>query len=308
VKKISWVAFVLLGALLSDNVVQAQTVVRLPQMRGPKKLVAVADFENKTNYAGQVSLGTGMAEQLTDALIQSKQFIVLERADIKGVLEEQDFAASGRTTSTGGAKIGQLNRAQILIKGAVTEFSYSESGGGQGLSIKGFSVGTSSNNAHVAVIVYLYDTTTGQVLDSQRCEGKAESGGLSFAVAKRDWGFGTSGFKSTPLGKATQIAIDQAVVFIAARMASVPWQGRIVKADSSKVYLNVGTSSGIHVGDEFNVYKEGEALVDPESGLNLGSEMTRIGRVQIVQVQEKFAIATPVAGNGFEPNNIVKFE
>lgn len=287
----------------------AATVEARPAMAaGPKKLVAVSDFENKTNVSGQINLGTGMAEQLTDALIQSGSFIVLERADIKGVLEEQNFGASGRTTATGGAKIGQLNRAQILIKGAITEYSSAESGGGQGLNIKGFSLGSSSSNAHVAVIIYLYDTTTGQVIDSQRCEGKAESGGLSLGVAQKDWGFGTSGFKSTPLGKATQMAIDNAVHYISRRMANIPWQGRIVKAEADKIYLNVGRAGGINVGDEFNVYREGEALVDPESGLNLGAEATKIGRVQVSQVQDKFSVAIPVAGSGFEPNNIVKFE
>lgn len=298
-------ALAFVGILLASSA-QAQAVPR--GMSGPKKLVAVAKFENKTSVSGQINLDSGMSEQLTDALIQSGQFIVLERADVEGVLEEQNFGASGRATSTGGAKIGAMNRAQILIKGAITEFEMQESGGGQGLNIKGFSLGSSSSNAHVAVIIYLYDTTTGQVLDSQRCEGKAESGGLSIGVAQRDWGFGTSGFKSTPLGKATQMAIDNAVVYITRKMASVPWQGRIVKAEGDKLYLNVGRSGGINVGDEFNVYREGEALIDPESGLNLGAEATKIGRVQVTQVQDKFAIATPTAGSGFEPNNIVKFE
>jgi hypothetical protein len=104
------------------------------------------------------------------------------------------------------------------------------------------------------------------------------------------------------------MAIDQAVAFISMKMSNIPWQGRIIKADAGKIYLNVGKSGGINVGDEFNVYKEGEAMVDPESGLNLGAEATKIGRLQVVQVQDKFSVATATAGSGFEPNNIVKFE
>lgn len=276
--------------------------------RGPKKMVAVSKFENKTNWRGQFNLGDGMSEMLTDSLMQSGNFIVLERQDIEGVLEEQNFAASGRTTSKGGAKIGKINRAQILIKGAVTEYSSSTSGGGQGLNIKGFKIGSKSNVAHVAIIIYMYDTTTGQVLYSQRCEGKADSGGLKLGFTNKDWGFGTAGHKSTPIGKATQMAIDKAVSFISAKMSNIPWQGRIVKANGSKVYLNVGTAGGIHIGDEFSVYREGEELIDPESGLNLGSETTKIGRVQVTQVKDKFSIATPIAGAEFTQNDIVRFE
>ncbi len=297
-----FILFSTLAALvMSLSATSAQAV-------GPKKLVAVSDFENKTSWRGQVNIGTGMSEMLTDALMQSGNFIVLERADIEGVLEEQNFGASGRTTAQGGAKIGKINRAQILIKGAITEYSSSTSGGSQGLNIKGFSIGGKSNQGHVAVIIYLYDTTTGQVLYSQRCEGKADSGGMKIGIQQKDWGFGSGGHKSTPIGKATQMAIDKSVAFISAKMRNIPWQGRIIKADSSKVYLNVGQSGGINIGDEFNVYREGESLIDPDTGLDLGSEATRVGRVQVVQVKDKFSIATPVSGNNFAKNDVVRYE
>lgn len=302
-----FILFVLTSCVPIAETPQGSAVGQLPPPMGPKKLIAVADFENKTNVVGQVALGSGMAEQLTDALVRSGYFVVLERKDIKGVLEEQNFAASGRATTTGGARIGEVSRAQILIKGAVTEFSHKEYGGGEGINIKGVNVGFESSTAHVAVIVYLYDTTTGQVLDSQRCEGKAEAGGLTWSVTKKDYSFGASGFKETPLGQATQRAIDNAVYFIVKRMANVPWQGRIVQAKEGQVYINAGASGGIHVGDEFDVYREGEALVDPESGLNLGAELTPIGKIQVIEVQDKFSKAVPVAGTGFDKNNVVKF-
>ena len=51
-----------------------------------KKIVAVAKFENKTSWRGQVELGDGMADQLSDALMQSGQFVVMERAALKEVV------------------------------------------------------------------------------------------------------------------------------------------------------------------------------------------------------------------------------
>lgn len=299
--------FTLTSCVPLEETPSGAAIGKLPPPMGPKKLIAIADFENKTNVAGQIALGSGMAEQLTDALIKSGHFIVLERQDVKGVLEEQNFGASGRTTTTGGARIGEMNRAQILIKGAVTEFSHQESGGGQGFTYEGVNLNFQSSTGQVAVIIYLYDTTTGQVIDSQRCEGKAESGGLAVAYSGSDFSFDSSSFKETPLGKATQKAIDNAVYYIVQRMARVPWQGRVVQVKGDQVYLNTGATGGIQVGDEFDVYREGEALVDPESGLNLGAELTPIGKVQVVEVQDKFSKAVPVAGSGFDKNNVVKF-
>lgn len=280
---------------------------QLPPPMGPKKLIAVAEFENKSNVQGQIALGTGMTEQLTDSLVQSGHFIVLERQDIKGILEEQNFAVSGRATSVGGAKIGKIQRAQILIKGAITEFSQVTSGGGQDFYYEGISFGIETNRAHVGVIVYLYDTTTGQVIDSQRCEGKADSGGLSFSYDEADFGFGSSGFKATPLGKATQLAIDKAVYFIVKRMSNVPWTGRIIKVKRDLVYLNAGSSGGIQIGDEFDVFQEEEGLIDPESGMYLGADLNYIGKIQVTVVQDKFSKAIIIAGQGFEKNNVLKF-
>ena len=281
----------------------------IPAPTGPKKLIAVSKFENKASWQGQWRLDDGMTEQLTDALMQSGRFIVLERQDISSVIEEQDFGVTGRTTKQGGAQIGQINRAQILVKGAITEFEENTTGGGQGVRIKGFTIGGSSGASHVAIIIYLIDSTTGQIIESQRCEGAAESGGMAFGYSESDFGFGSGEFKKTPLGKAVQMAIDQAVEFISIRMSNLPWAGKIILAkETGDVYINAGKDAGIRVGDQFSVYRPGEALVDPDSGLDLGSEETRIGRVEVSQVKDKFSIAVPVSGSGFAKMDVVRFE
>ena len=280
----------------------------LPPLVGPKKMIAVMDFENKAGAAANFKIGSGMAEMLTTSLINSGRFIVVERQAIQDVLAEQDFGASGRTAPEAAAKFGRILNAQIMVRGAVTEFAQSTSGGGQGFSYKGFSLGMSGGKAHVAVNIRLYDSTTGQVLDSQRCEGLASSSGLSFGYSESDWGVGTSTFKATPLGEATQRAIDDAVYFIARRMQDVIWEGRIVTVKGPAVYLNCGATSGVQAGDSFNVYRPGEELIDPATGISLGSETTMLGRVQIVEVQDKFSKATAVSGTGFKRGDIIRFE
>lgn len=280
----------------------------LPALVGPKKTVAVMDFENKAGVASNFRIGSGMAEMLTTSLVNSGRFIVVERQAIQDVLTEQDFGASGRTAWEAAAKFGKILNAQILLRGAVTEFSQRSSSGGQAFRYKGFSLGMSGGKAHVAVNIRLYDSTTGQILDSQRCEGSASSSGLSFGYSESDWAVGTSTFKATPLGEATQRAIDNAVYFIIMHMQDVPWQGRIVTVKGSTIYLNCGTNSGVKIGDSFNVYRPGEELIDPETGISLGSETTMIGRVQVVEVEDKFSKATVVNGAGFERGSIIRFE
>ena len=277
-----------------------------PPPRGPRKLVAVSKFENKTAYRGQVEIDQGMTEQLTDSLMQSRRFVVLERADLEDVLKEQNFAATDRTTAEGGAQKGQVARAQILIMGAITEFEASAGGGGQGIGYKGFQLEMAKNTAHLAVVIRLVDSSTGQVLASQRVEGHAEEGGLGVGYANSNFNIHDAGFKKTPIGKAMQIAIDNAVEFIAQRLDHVQWKGRVALVKDGKVYINAGHDCAIVEGDQFEVLHRGESIVDPETGLNLGSEEKPAGVVEASQVMDRYTIATPVSGEGFDRGDTVR--
>lgn len=288
---------------------RAMVAKAMPAPSGPKKLVAVNNFENKAGFWANWDLGNGMREMLATSLVSSGQFIVLERQEIQDVIQEQDFGVSGRTAEGKQAAIGKILKSQIMISGAVTEFEEKAGGSGGGFRFEGFTIGSNKSYAHVAVNIRIYDTTTGEVLDSRRCEGYAESGGLAISYSESQFGFGGSNFHKTPVGKACHMAIDKAVGFIAAKLASIPWEGTIIKAtETGTVYINAGSKTGILIGDVFNVFSKGEELIDPDTGMNLGSEKTLVGKVQVSKVQEKFSIAIPISGGGFERENVVRYE
>jgi len=257
-----------------------------------KKIVAVSRFENKTSWRGQISLDDGMADQLTDALMQSGQFVVVERQTLGDVVGEQDLANSGRAQKSASAQTGKLVNAQILIKGTVTEFESQSSGSENGVGFAGFHIGNKKEEAHVGLIIRLIDTTTGEVLASQRVEGKAASGGMKVGANVSGVQFGTAGFDKTPMGKAVQMAIDDAVSQIAAKLKDVPFQARVVKVNGdNELFISGGTKTGVAEGDVFTVYSTGESLVDPATGEQLGSELTKKGSVKVTSVEEKYAKA-----------------
>jgi curli biogenesis system outer membrane secretion channel CsgG len=296
----------LLGLILSSFLLTPYAVAG-----GLKKVVAVSRFENKTSYlgGGQYELDEGMADQLTDALIQSGQFVVLERQTLSDIVAEQDMAASGRFQKSKSAKTGKLISAQILIKGTITEFESKSAGSGTGFGFKKFRIGNKREEAHVGLIIRLIDTTTGEVLASQRVEGKAQAGGFKFGLDIGSVDFGTEGFHKTPLGKATQIAIDNAVKFIAAKLTDIPFQGRVIKVVDSTVFITAGRKTGALVGDIFTVYSIGEELVDPDTGELLGREEEEIGKVKILQVKEKYSKAKPLGTiEGIKRGDIIRSE
>ncbi len=271
-----------------------------------RKIIAVSRFENRTTAAGQINLGSGMSDQLTNALVQSDNFIVLERQGLSDVLREQDFARSGRAAQSTVARTGQAISAQILIKGTVTEFAENESGGGAGISFKGFTVGTESVESHVALILRIIDTTTGQVLDSVRLEGKAKGSGYKFGVAYMGFGFDAEKFKNTALSKSVQIVIDNAVEMISRNLNELPFEGKIVKVKDDTYYTNIGSRNKVSGGDVFDVYSPEDVLIDPDTGENLGSLRKKVGTVVISMPQEKYSKAFASQGQAFKKGYVLR--
>jgi hypothetical protein len=70
--------------------------------------------------------------------------------------------------------------------------------------------------------------------------------------------------------------------------------GSVVKAEGEQVWLNLGADS-VAVGDRLNVISKGEELIDPETGISLGSSDTVLGAVEVAQVEEKYSIARNVS-------------
>jgi hypothetical protein len=72
----------------------------------------------------------------------------------------------------------------------------------------------------------------------------------------------------------------------------------IVKVEGQSAFINAGVNSNVRVGDVFMVYSRGEDLVDPDTGLKLGSDERMVGSIQVTNVQEKFSIGTIRGGAG----------
>jgi len=215
---------------------------QLEAYNGPKARVAVSRFEDQTAkgrgvvYGGYPGLqwytpqiGSGMADMLTDALLQSNRFIVLDRQTVKDVIQEQDLAASGRVSKATGAPIGQIEGAELLVKGSVTEFEPGAAGAGAGAGLGVFGLpgaligglAGSVRQSHVAMIIQVVDARTTRILFSTTVEGKANDfnlGGFLGGFGGGGGGFGGLGsWQKTPVEKAIRMAILQAVKELSTR-------------------------------------------------------------------------------------------
>ena len=271
---------------------------------GLRYSVAVTKFENNSGWSGQWNLGNAWDTVLTDMLNQTGKFIVLGESDMRGAaMDEQDFAASGRTAGGKKAPVtGQMTPAQILVKGAITHAQGDTGGGGGGLRIKGFRIGGGGGKGEVNATIYMIDSTTGQVLASKSVVGTHKRSAMNVGYATGDWGANFGGDKKDNVGLAVEDACAEAVAFLLDQLPNIQWTGSVVLVKDDKVYVNRGQREGVSVGQTFSV-GEVEVLRDPDTGEVLDESMTETARLSVVEVKEKLSIASVTSGS---PESISK--
>jgi curli biogenesis system outer membrane secretion channel CsgG len=205
---------------------------QLEAYNGPKARVAVSQFNDKTAKGGgggygyqwySPQIGNGMADMLSDGLLQSNRFIVLDRQAIGDVIREQDLGGSGRVRKDTAASIGEIEGADLLVKGSVTEFEPGSAGAGGGIGMGGGSwagaaaaaIFSGFSQSHVAMIIQVVDAKTSRILFSTTVEGKANDFNIGGALAGFGGHFiggaGLGMFQKTPVEKAIRVAILEAV-------------------------------------------------------------------------------------------------
>ncbi len=264
--------------------------------------IMVSKFDNRSNWSGNWNLADTFGAVLTDSLQQTGKFIVLGEKDMRQEsMAEQDLGTTGRIA--GGKKmpkIGHMTPAQILVKGEITHFQHSTTGGLGGFKIKGFKLGAGTDKAEINAVIYAVDSTTGQVVASKKVVGEASRTGLDVGFSDRDWAADLGGFKKTNVGKAVEKAVDEAVEFISLQIENIPWEGSIILVSGEKIYINRGEREGVSVGQTFVVGRS-EELRDPDTGELLDISMEKIGKIRIDTVKEKISI-----GKSIEANNALE--
>jgi curli biogenesis system outer membrane secretion channel CsgG len=265
----------------------------------------MTDSEGNT-YESEWSAGGGMVPVngieaiVTDTMNRTGRFRLVERAALGSVLGEQDLASSGRVAAPSGAATGQVLGAEILVQVVITDYEENTSGsttGAGGLFRKVplvGGVGVKSGKGRVGLNFRLIDATTSEVLYTKQIESIIKESGLMLAGA--GWtgdavlGAFMSNYSKTPIGQAVIAGINKGVFELVKEIGARPAEGSVVKAEGQRVWLNIG-DDGVDMGDRLSVMSKGEELIDPETGISLGSSDTNMGDIEVIQVAEKYSIA-----------------
>ncbi|MEZ5758351.1 MAG: CsgG/HfaB family protein [Emcibacteraceae bacterium] len=273
---------------------------KIPQVKGPRRTVAVGKFDSIGSFAanyGDWSIGGGLSSMFVTALREADRFIVVERANLQQVLAEQELAAGGLTRQEGRPQSGNLQNAQIIIYGAVTEFDAGNKGGGLSLGVSSGALGSllgggaslQGKSGTVGLDIRLVDTSSGEIIDSFSVKETAKSRSFDVNAGYKGMNLGTNQFYKTPLGQAARKAITKAVQNIARKSEYVKWSSSVVEFDGSEIYLNYGENAGLKSGDKFVVERIVRRLTDPTTGELLSVRKKELGIITLTGVEERLS-------------------
>ncbi len=269
--------------------------------------MSVSGFGSTINYnlnGGGVPV-QGIGAIITDVMLRTGRFRLVERKKLDQALHEQDLGASGRIAKPSAAKIGKVLGAQYLFQAVVTNYEdgVESKGGGIGGFIGGTagallgSLSMKSSKAIIGMNFRMINATTSEVIYTDQVQVDLSSSGLSFGGLGFSGGAGLGGFLSkyakTPIGHAVIAAVNKGVFDLVKHAGSSSSSGSVIKVKGSRIYINMG-SGVVKVGDVLTLKRKGEELIDPDTGISLGGEEEAIGQLKVTATKAKYSFAKPV--------------
>jgi curli biogenesis system outer membrane secretion channel CsgG len=301
--------------LSSACLAQQPAPAAAPQPQGPKKRVAVMSFEYGTVmssvqaiFGTNQDVGRGISDLLVMKLVNDGKYSVIERAALEKVLGEQNFSNSNRADSSTAAKIGKVLGVDMIIIGSITQFGRDDKkttvgGGGFGLGKIGLGgVQSRNSKAVVAVTARMIDTSTAEILAVAEGSGESARGGTSLVGAGAGGGGGgggafdmsSSNFGATILGEAVHKAVDSLGQQLDDKAAAMPTHkieisGLVADVSGNSLVLNVGSKSGVRLGDVLQISRVVRTVKDPATGKVIKSITNKIGDAKVTEVDENSA-------------------
>ncbi len=285
-----------------------------------KKRVAVLNFEYgtvKSNaqaiFGTDQDVGKGISDMLVQKLVQDGKYSVIERNALDKVLGEQNFSNSDRADASTAAKIGRILGVDAIIIGSITQFGRDDQhtnigGGGFGgygskLGLGG--VSSKKSKAVVGITARLVNTTTGEILAAVTGTGESTRSGTALVGAGAGGGsgggagldMGSSNFAQTILGEAVKAAVTDTATQLDTAAANLPTvkvsvSGLVADVSGDTLIINVGSKTGLKVGDTLDISRQVRTVKDPATGKVLKSITDKVGSGTVTQIDADSATLT----------------
>lgn len=139
----------------------------------------------------------------------------------------------------------------------------------------------------MAVEAFIYDGFSGELLARQTfARQQVAIGGLPQAT-----GFGGKDFRESLLGRTYLDLLRELGAWAENTVGCLPFAARVIKADGRRLYLDVGSDSGIEPGMEFLLTRETGSGIATAEGDILGHDRKALAGVVVKSVQARYSVA-----------------
>jgi curli biogenesis system outer membrane secretion channel CsgG len=257
------------GAIVSPTLQQEAA----EKYSGLKRKVAIGRFTNETKYGRSFLLGENndrigkqAVDILSEKLVQTEKFILLERADLNKIQAELSLGDAGRLK----------NMADYLIVGSITEFGRKET------SEVGIFSRSRKQVAFATVSIRLIDVYTGEVIYSESGSGEAfMEVGTMFGLG------GRSSYDSTLNDKAIEAAITTVASNIIENLMDKPWRSYVLGYEDGLFIIGGGKSQGVKKGDRFTVLREGKKVKNRQTNSVITLPGKEIAELKVLETYGK---------------------
>lgn len=220
-----------------------------------------------------------LAMEVTRYLSNSHKFDVLDRTHISMILREQEFTKMDFASTKTLGKTGQLLGADYLVTGIIERSD---------ISTKKYTIPYTNKEqtlriGDMQINVTVIDSRTGKVVASvPTLVHKQIVLDENKSVSKKEFEL--------------QLIVDAAKT-ISTSIINAVFPPRIMQIDGNTVYINRGEASDFGIDDVLTVYNKGEPLTDPDTGRTVGFTKSRLGTVNVSNINTQYTVAKVLTGD-----------
>lgn len=249
-----------------------------PGAKGPATLAMGLIHKNQAART-IIEFNEGYLERISDEIISglsnNKRFIMLERDQVDQVFDEKIF----ETMTSGGNiqdSLSELVGADYLIHGELNNFYIST----EHKKVPYVDEIQVFNTLRAEGVFRIADVHTGAIISSEKIIINDKIKGIVD--------------RTQVISQMVEKFSTRAIAQIVARLYPIKVMGA---APDGTIYLNRGADSGLKIGEQFVVKRQGQALIDPDTGQSFGQVESKIATVKIIEVEGARSRANIISGS-----------
>lgn len=234
-----------------------------------------------------------LTDELIHQLVATRKFDVLERQRVDDLLREKQFQEGDYASPDEAPKLARLLGADYFVLGRLDDM------GAETVqkTVPYSSQVRTQQEGFIKVYLRIIDARTGRIVAAERVMQEAVR-----PLSQPDWPTAKTPDRES-LGSRLLAATAGTMV---SRITDSVFPLRVAQASGRTLHLNRGAeSSGLKAGDTLVIIRQGDAIVDQDTGETLGHTETEVGRAIVTEVQARF-VKAEASTDGVSPGMLVR--